>query len=116
MKVIQATLSIGDEGPPQNQAIIDYLRKLAEVIFQMYVSDPPLVFDMKRIGEKVQFNQFKFESIDGFIRNNEDCLIILPALHKLGPGGTIGDMMLKANVLPVSYEFPWKPQYYIGQY
>lgn len=48
----------------------------------MLVSDPPIVFDVKRIGEKVQFNQFKYDSMDGFIKINDECLIILPSVHK----------------------------------
>ena len=48
----------------------------------MLVSDPPIVFDVKRIGEKVQFNQFKYDSMDGFIKTNDECLIILPSVHK----------------------------------
>lgn len=57
------------------------------------ISDPPLVFDLKRIGEKVQFNQYKYDSMDGFIKNNEDCFIILPSLHKYTPnnGSVIGE-------------------------
>ena len=76
----------------------------------MLISDPPLVFDLKRIGEKVQFNQFKYDSMDGFIKNNEDCFIILPSVHKYNPGSNtgvvIGEMVIKANVLPLNYEFP----------
>lgn len=74
----------------------------------MLVSDPPIVFDMKRIGEKVQFNQFKYDSMDGFIKSNEECLIILPSVHKYNQGGGLGEVIIKANVLPLSYEFPWK--------
>ena len=72
----------------------------------MMISDPPIVFDMKRIGEKVQFNQFKFDSLDGFIKSNEECLIILPSVHKYNQGGGLGEVVIKANVLPLSYEFP----------
>jgi len=32
---------------------VAFLRKLGEVAFQMLVSDPPIVFDLKRMGEKV---------------------------------------------------------------
>jgi hypothetical protein len=49
-------LSIGDEAKHINQAIIDFVKKLGEVAFQMIVSDPPIVFDTKRIGERVQYN------------------------------------------------------------
>lgn len=48
------------------------------------------MFDLKRIGEKVQFNQYKYDSMDGFIKNNDDCLIILPSLHKYSPANHNG--------------------------
>lgn len=82
MRKIQAVLAISDEAPHVNQGIVTFLKKLGEVAFQMLVSDPPIVFDVKRIGEKVQFNQFKYDSLDGFIKVNEECLIILPSVHK----------------------------------
>jgi hypothetical protein len=56
MRKVQSVLSIADESPSVNQGIVNFLKKLGEVSFQMMVSDPPIVFDMKRIGEKVQFN------------------------------------------------------------
>jgi hypothetical protein len=74
----------------------------------MLVSDPPIVFDLKRIGEKVQFNQFKFDSMDGFIKSNDECIVILPSVHKYNaasPAG-VGEVIIKGNVLPVNYEFP----------
>jgi hypothetical protein len=46
-------LSIADESPSVNQGIVTFLKKLGEVAFQMLISDPPIVFDIKRIGEKV---------------------------------------------------------------
>lgn len=78
-------LSIGDEDKSVNAQISEFVRRLSEVCFQLLISDPPLVFDLKRIGEKVQFNQYKYDSMDGFIKNNEECLIILPSLHKYSP-------------------------------
>jgi len=51
----------------------------------MMISDPPLLFDFQKIGHKVNFNQYKQESLDGFIKAGEDCLIILPSVHKLIP-------------------------------
>jgi hypothetical protein len=71
----------------------------------MLISDPPVVFDLKRIGEKVHFNSYKYESMDGFIKNNEECLIILPAVHKY-TNANLGEVVIKPNVLPLSYEFP----------
>lgn len=49
-------LSISDEASHINLGIVTFLKKLGEVAFQMQVSDPPIVFDLKRIGEKIQFN------------------------------------------------------------
>lgn len=72
----------------------------------MFVSDPPIMFDLKRIGEKVTFNSFKYDSMDGFIKAGEECYIILPAVHKNNQGGGLGEVIIKANVLPLSYEFP----------
>ena len=90
-----------------NLAIGEFVKKIGEIVFQMLVSDPPIVFDIKRIGEKVQFNSYKYDSMDGFIKSNEECLIILPSVHKYNQGGGLGEVVIKANVLPLSYEFPW---------
>ena len=99
-------LSIADESPSVNLGIVTFLKKLGEVAFQMLISDPPIVFDLKRIGEKVQFNQYKFDSLDGFIKSNEECLIILPSVHKYSSGAGLGEVVIKPQVLPLSYEFP----------
>lgn len=74
----------------------------------MFISDPSLTFDLKKIGEKVAFNQYKYDSLDGFIKNNDECLIILPSVHKYNStmAGGVGEMIIKANVLPLNYEFP----------
>jgi hypothetical protein len=82
MKKVQSVLSIADAALHVNNSIVAFVKKLGEVAFQMLVSDPPMVFDSKRIGEKVQFNQYKFDSMDGFIKSNDECLIILPSVHK----------------------------------
>lgn len=52
----------------------------------MMISDPPLLFDIDSIGQKVNFNQHKQESLDGFIKANEECYIILPSVYKLNQG------------------------------
>jgi hypothetical protein len=49
----------------------------------MMISDPPLLFDLDAIGKKINFNQHKQESLDGFIKANEDCFAILPPVYKL---------------------------------
>lgn len=47
------------------------------------ISDPPLLFDLDAIGKKINFNQHKQESLDGFIKANEECFVILPPVYKL---------------------------------
>ena len=106
MQDVQKHLSIGDESKATNQAIVDFVRKIGEVAFQMQVSDPQFAFDLKRMGEKVQFNQYKFDSLDGFIKAGDECFIVLPAVHKAAAGGQLGEVVIKANVLPLNYEFP----------
>ena len=49
----------------------------------MMISDPPMLFDCRYIGQKVQFNQHKQDSLDGFIKAGEDCFVILPPVFKL---------------------------------
>jgi len=73
---------------------------LTEITFQMQISDPPLAFDLKQIGEKVQFNSFKFESMDGFVKQNDDCYVILPPILKQN------EVLIKSSILPLNYEFP----------
>ena len=49
----------------------------------MMVSDPALAFDFKLIGQKVQYNQHKHDSVDGFIKQGEECFVILPPVYKV---------------------------------
>jgi hypothetical protein len=42
------------------------------------------------------------------VKQDEECVIVLPSVHKQATakeGGTLGEMVVKANVLPVTYEF-----------
>ena len=55
---------------------------MGEILFQMVISDPPICMDMASIGQKVRFNQYKYETIDGFMKAEEECIIILPSVHK----------------------------------
>ena len=66
----------------------------------MQISDPPLVFDIKQIGEKVHFNSFKYESMDGFVKQADECYVILPPILKQA------EVLIKPSILPLNYEFP----------
>lgn len=49
----------------------------------MMISDPPLIIDLDKIGQKVNFNHNKQESLDGFIKAGQQCFCILPPVYKL---------------------------------
>ena len=65
----------------------------------MMISDPPLLFDTDSIGKKITFNQHKQESLDGFIKSNEDCFVILPPVYRLNTSleNNQGSSMLKTK-------------------
>jgi hypothetical protein len=129
MLFIQNNLKLQDEDITANKAILDFLRKSAEIIFIAHVSDPPTLVDINAIGQKINFNSIKHDSVDGFIKQKNDCVVILPPCYKViasnvnsnNIGGNIGNvdkignginslnnenLILKAQVLPNDYEFP----------
>lgn len=84
MRKIQGVLAIADnENEEINQQIVDFIKKFGEIALQMMISDPPLLMNVEEIGQKVSYNQHKQESMDGFIKTNEDCYVILPSVYKL---------------------------------
>lgn len=85
-----------------------FAERAAETCWLMAISDPPLTLDLQSIGQKVAYNQFKFDTLDGFVKAEEECVIVLPSVHKQATakeGGHLGELVVKANVLPVTYEF-----------
>lgn len=68
MKLIQSSLKLGDEVESVNNAITKFLKKMTKTCFKMAISDPLVIMDLKKIGEKVQFNSFRHESMDGFVK------------------------------------------------
>lgn len=104
MMFIQNALKLRDEDPSADKIIIDFLRKLFEIMFYCHISDPPICIDFNTIGQKVAFNSIKHESTDGFIKQKKDCIVILPPSFKLNLNPE--SLIIKAQVLPVDYEFP----------
>jgi len=45
----------------------------------------------------------KYDSLDGFVKQGHECVIILPPVMK---ESLTGDVLIKAMVLPFDYEFP----------
>ena len=101
MLKIQAVLAIAEnENQDINQQISEFIKKCGEIVLKMMISDPPMLFDSRQIGMKVSFNQHKYESLDGFIKANDECLTILPSVYKLVVGQNVQkDSDLKPNVI-----------------
>jgi hypothetical protein len=128
MQNVQNVLAIGEnENEDINQQIIDFVKKCGEISLKMMISDPPLAFDYTKIGDKMYFNQHKQESLDGFIKSQDESYVILPTVFKIiNPEkkeakaqlrnkansiiGTVDEHsqvenVIKQNVLPLNYEF-----------
>lgn len=105
MSFIQNNLKLQDESPTANKMIVDFLRVGAEIFFCCHISDPPILFDINTIGQKVIFNNIKYDSLDGFIKLKKDCLIILPTCYKTNANQNESNF-IKPQVLPLDYEFP----------
>jgi len=100
---IQDHLKLGETSEETNEKICEFLKKLGELVLCFYISDPPLVANFKAIGSKVIYNPTKHEPLDGFIKNKDECIVVLPSTHK----NTIeGELASKALVLQVDYEIP----------
>ena len=104
MKSLQGTLKLADGiDETINDEIVKFIEKLSLTCFKMYISDPWLIFDLSFIGQKILNNPAKMDSMDGFIKNGQECWVILPSVHK----NTIeAEPLVKQNVLPLDYEFP----------
>jgi hypothetical protein len=76
---------------------VEFISKFGELAMKMMISDPPLVFEFGQIGKKVQFNQHKQDSLDGFIKTGEDCLVIIPPVYKLIPSTSSNNSIISQN-------------------
>ena len=61
--------------------------------------------DLSTIGMKVAFNPVKHDSLDGFIKQKHDCIVILPSSFKSNVN-LQENCIIKSQVLPCDYEFP----------
>lgn len=69
MKRVQGTLCIQDGTSDEiNDQIVEFSKRTAHVLTQLFVSEPSLVLDMAQMGVKVPYNSYKHDSIDGFIK------------------------------------------------
>jgi hypothetical protein len=105
LKFVQGNLKLQDDSPNANKLIHDFLKKLSEISFFCHISDPTIFIDIQMIGLKVTFNPIKHDSVDGFIKQKHECIVLLPACYKTNLNNQ-ENMILKAQVLPQDYEFP----------
>ena len=59
---VQETLSINDGDETVTKQIVDFAQKVGELCFKMVISDPAICFDLQSIGQKVKYNQYKYDS------------------------------------------------------
>lgn len=102
---IQRSLKLQDEDPRANVTIFEFLKKCCQIYFFCHISEPPIYIDINSIGQVTSFNNIKNDSVDGFIKQKTECIIILPSCYKVN-SSTTDNMLLKSQVLPVDYEFP----------
>ena len=57
------------------------------------------VGSLSQIGKEVEFNGVKMDSLDGFLRNKESCVVLLPELIR----GS--EIVSRACVLSSQYSF-----------
>lgn len=100
---IQNNLKLGNFSEETTKLIKTFLTKLSEFLICYYICDPPLIVNYKNIGNKVLFNATKHDPLDGFIKAKEECIVILPSLHK---NSSEGELIGKGLVLQVNYEIP----------
>ena len=101
---IQSRLNLG--GTEGNKGEIgkrldEFIRKASEICIICYLSEPQLTIATDCITSIVNFNSIRHESVDGFLKNKEECIIVLPPVLN-----EKNEVVVKAHVLPMSYEFP----------
>ncbi len=101
---IQNALKLQEGDNTANSMIVEYLKKTAVILFFCFISDPIIKVDVDSIGQRALFNQTKHETIDGFAKPKQECIILLPGCFKTNLNNE--NMIIKYQVLPVDYEFP----------
>ena len=83
-------------------AIKSTLSRILELTLCYYASDPPMFCEIDAIGKKISFNVLKHECLDGFVKQRQECYVLLPPVYK---GSVDGELITKAAVLPTNYVF-----------
>jgi len=98
---MQGNLKLRNESEETKEQIEGFLLKMGELLLCFYISDPPLRVKTEEIGNKVIYNPMKHEPLDGFIKTKDECIVVLPSVHK---NTTEGELVSKALVLQTGYE------------
>lgn len=77
-----------------------FLAKLVAILLECKISDPPLMVGVDSIGKRVEFNNLNHDPFDGFIKQREECFVILPEVRKRDNG----EQLAKALVLHKNYD------------
>ena len=59
-----------------------FIEKTFEIIFLCQISDPQIVVDLNQIGNEVKYNSIVQDSMDGFIKQKQSVIVIIPMFYK----------------------------------
>lgn len=96
---IQRVLRLGDNSAATNTQIFSFMQKLSELLFAFSIHDPPVKCAWENIGQQVEFSSLLHDALDGFIRPGDQCVVIVPPVHKM-----TGEVLVRSGVLHVDYE------------
>jgi hypothetical protein len=82
-----------------------FIEKTFEIIFLCQISDPQIVVDLNQIGNEVKYNSIVQDSMDGFIKQKQSVIVIIPMFYKGAEKGK-DTGITKSQVLEKNYYFP----------
>lgn len=82
--------------------IIEFLKSSFSVVYMCYICDPKIYIDINQIGKSVKYNNTTHEALDGFIKQEQNCTIILPAFYRGYPFSK-DNIIVKSQVLADDY-------------
>ncbi len=98
-KDIQSVLQFD---PNASQTVLDFLKSSYDIVYMCYICDPKIYIDINQMGKSVKYNVTTHEALDGFIKQEQDCIIILPAFYR-GNKFDKDTIIVKSQVLAENY-------------
>lgn len=102
LRIVQETqslLQLGEGSASTLSTLKSFADKLGELLFCYHISDPPIACMWENIGDQAEYSALLHETVDGFLRPGDLCIVMLPCVYKAN-----GELVNKAAVLPVEYE------------